>query len=605
MGLEPGIADYAAIGNCKSLALVSDRGSVDWWCLPHFSGPSVFGALLDAERGGRFAIAPRGVQEARQHYLPDSNVLRTVMRCDGGVVEVDDALAVDDAAGRRSRELAPAHELIRIARCVEGEVEVEAVFEPRPGYARRLPALARRGRLGWHCSLGSTAVHLFSSFAFEAAEPGRLVAIERLRRGEQREASLGSSENEIAIIPPLGDALGARMAATDAWWRAWCADCRYTGPYRDAVRRSALALKLLSCSLTGAVVAAATTSLPEGADGARNWDYRYCWLRDTSLVLQSFIELGHAAEAAAFLGWLLHATRLTQPRLQVVYDIYGKSRLRERELPSLRGHRGIGPVRIGNAASRQLQLDVYGEVVVTAHEFVCSGGRLHADEQALVAGFATTAAALWREPDQGIWEIRLPPRHNTHSKLMCWVAIDRALALHARIGLPVDAAALDRERDALRADIDAHGYDAALGSYVGAYGAREADASLLLMPRLGYLAADDPRMLGTLRHVERELGVGPLLYRYPPGPAYDGVEGRDNPFLMCSFWRVECLARLGRLDEAHTLFEQLLALRSPAGLLAEEADAERCEALGNYPQAFSHAGLIAAALALEAAGESP
>ena len=188
---------------------------------------------------------------------------------------------------------------------------------------------------------------------------------------------------------------------------------------------------------------------------------------------------------------------------------------------------------------------------------------------------------------------------------MCWVAIDRALALHARIGLPVDAAALDRERDALRADIDAHGYDAALGSYVGAYGAREADASLLLMPRLGYLAADDPRMLGTLRHVERELGVGPLLYRYPPGPAYDGVEGRDNPFLMCSFWRVECLARLGRLDEAHTLLEQLLALRSPAGLLAEEADAERFTPLGNYPQAFSHAGLIAAALALEAAGESP
>jgi GH15 family glucan-1,4-alpha-glucosidase len=601
----PAIADYAAIGNCKTLALVSRYGSVDWLCLPHFSGPSVFAALLDAERGGRFSIAPRGLLEAEQRYLDDSNVVRTVLRCRTGVLELTDCMAITAGDVRHERELTPAHELLRVARCVDGEVEVEAVFQPRPGYARRLPRLLHLGRLGWQCTLGDTTVHLHSSFAFEPAGPSTLAAVERLRCGEQREASMSYNENEMSVVQPLGAPLQARVDATHAWWRAWCDRCAYAGRYGEAVRRSALALKLLSYSLSGAVVAAGTTSLPEGASGARNWDYRYCWLRDTSLVLQSFIDLGHAEESAAFLGWLLHATRLTQPRLQVVYDVYGQSRLHEREVPQLRGHNGIGPVRVGNAAARQLQLDVYGEVLLTAHEFVRRGGRLDRYEKALIAGFAGTAAASWREPDQGLWEIRLPPRHNTYSKLMCWAAIDCALALDERIGLPVDAALLARERDALRDDIDRHGYDPALGSYVGSYGGREADASLLLIPRLGYLRPGDPRMEGTLRYVERELGAGAQLYRYRPGPRYDGVAGSDNPFLICGFWRVECLARLGHLDEAHDAFAQLLALRTPTGLYAEEADPVDGTPRGNYPQAFSHTGLIAAALALDAAEAQP
>ena len=595
----PAIADYAAIGNCKTLALVSRFGSVDWLCLPHFSGASIFGALLDAERGGRFSIAPVDVTGTEQAYLDSSNVLRTVLRCRTGVLELLDCMAIVPGDVRAQRELAPAHELLRIARCIEGEVQVRAVFQPRPGYACRLPALVHRGRLGWQCTLGTTTAHLLSSFAFEPAGPATLEAVERLRQGEQREVSLACNENEMSILMPLGPALRERVDEAGAWWRGWCNRCTYRGPYQDAVRRSALALKLLSHSPSGAVVAAGTTSLPEGLSGERNWDYRYCWLRDTSLVLQSFIDLGHADESTAFLGWLLHATRLTQPRLQVVYDVYGESSLHERELPQWRGHHGIGPVRIGNAASRQLQLDVYGEVLLTAHEFVRRGGRLDRYEKALVAGFANTAAALWRKPDQGLWEIRLSPRHNTHSKLMCWTAIDCALALDRLIGLPLDAAELEKQRAALREDIDRHGYSPDLGSYVGRYGGQDADASLLLIPRLGYLRPGDPRMEGTLRYVERQLAAGPLLHRYRPGPDYDGVAGSENPFMICSFWRVECLARLGHLDEAHQLFQQLLALGTPTGLYAEEANAADGAPRGNFPQAFSHTGLIAAALALE------
>ncbi|HEU5297750.1 MAG TPA: glycoside hydrolase family 15 protein [Burkholderiaceae bacterium] len=594
----PDVADYAAIGNCKTLALVSRFGSIDWLCLPYFSGPSVFAALLDAERGGRFAITGGDMLSAEQSYLPDSNVLRTVLRCRAGTLEIIDCMAITPGDVRQQRELKPAHELLRIVRCIDGAVDVHAVFEPRPDYACRLPQLVPRGRLGWQCTLASTTLHLLSSLPFEATGPATLGARVQLRRGEQREASLGCNENEISVIQPLGPALQARVDAAHDWWRTWCNRCTFEGPYRDAVRRSALALKLLSYSVSGAVIAAGTTSLPEGTRGERNWDYRFCWLRDTSLVLQSFMDLGHEEESSAFLGWLLHATRLTRPRLQVVYDVYGRSSLREREVPQLRGHRGIGPVRVGNAASQQEQLDVYGEVLLTAHEFVRRGGILDREEKALVAGFATTAAALWRNPDQSIWEIRLPPRHNTYSKLMCWAAIDCALALHERIGLPLDAAELARQRAALREDIDRHGYDPAVRSYVGSYGGSDADASLLQIARLGYLQPGDPRLEGTLRYIEQQLAAGALTYRYRPGPRYDGVLGSDNPFIICSFWRVECLARLGHVDEARALFEQLLALRTATGLFAEEADPRDGAPCGNFPQAFSHTGLIAAALAL-------
>jgi len=602
---QPSIADYAAIGNCKTLALVSRHGSIDWMCLPNFSGSSIFAALLDRERGGCFAIMPGEVLRVEQEYLPDTNVLRTLFHCRHGSAELVDAMAIGAGDLRAQHDLVAAHEVLRIFRCLDGEVEVRVLYEPRPEYARTLPRITARGRLGWQCTLGGTNLHLLTDFDLVPTGPATLEATQVLRRGEQRQASLSSCENEIAVVAPLNDALQQRLDATVAWWRSWCARCQYDGPYRRAVMRSCLALKLLSYCLSGAVVAAGTTSLPVAAHGERNWDYRYCWLRDTSLVLQSFMDLGYDDESGAFLAWLLNATRLTQPQLQVVYDVYGETSLRERQLPQLRGYHGIGPVRLGNAASTQLQLDVYGEVVLTACDFVQRGGNLDRFEKQLVAGFARTAASLWRMPDQGIWEIRLPPRHNTYSKLMCWAAIDRAIKLQEQIDLPIDAAHLSRERDALREDIDRHGYDATLQSYVGRYGSSDADASLLLIPRLGYVDIADPKMQGTLRHIEQQLSVDGMLYRYPPGPQYDGVDGGENLFVICSFWRVECLARAGRIDDAQALFDRLLALRNHVGLLTEEVDARRLELRGNFPQAFSHAGLITAALALQAAGVKP
>ena len=603
---DPAIGDYAAIGNCKTLALVSLHGSIDWFCLPDFSGASVFAALLDQERGGRFAITPRDILRIERAYLDGSNVLCTTFHCKRGVLELTDCMAVDGGDVRDQHDMAPEHEVIRIARCTAGEVELHAVYRPRPGYAKKLPRLVSRGRLGWQCTLGSANIHLLSNLSFASTGAATLEAVEQLRSGEQREASLSASEHEIGVIAPLGASIEQRLAATLDWWRAWVAGCSYRGPWRDAIVRSCLALKLLTYSLSGAVVAAGTTSLPESLQSRRNWDYRYCWLRDSSLTLSAFMDLGLESEGAAFLAWLLHATRLTQPRLEPLYDVYGRASQRQRELPQLRGWRGVGPVRIGNGAASQLQLDVYGEVLLAAHDFVQHGGRLDAYEKCVVAGFARSAAKYWREADSGLWEVQSGPRHNTYSKLMCWTALDRALRLHEQIGLPIDTAHLHRERDALRSDIERHGFDAELGSYIGYYGSQDADASLLLIPRMEYLAVDDPKMRGTLAHIERQLGVeGGLLYRYPPGPGYDGVAGRENLFVICGFWRVQCLAQMGRTGEARALFERLLTLANPVGLYAEELDDESLALRGNFPQGFSHAGLIAAALALDRAEQSP
>lgn len=597
----PPIGDYAVIGDCRTIALVSREGSVDWLCLPHFSAPSWFAALLDKDGGGRFAVRVRELRQAAHRYVADTNVLVTQMHGPGGTMQLTDSVSV--ISEDRALELAPEHELIRLVECTEGEVDVEVFFQPRPHYGLSVPKLRDRGKLGWQCVCNGDVAFLQTDIPLREIEPGVLYGTTRLRAGDKRQVVYGYCENDVSIIAPLGPAIEHRVEATQRWWKQWSAQCLYEGPYRAAVLRSALTLKLLTYSLSGAVIAAATTSLPEGDTGDRNWDYRYCWLRDTSLVLQSFIDLGFYAESESFLAWMLHATRLTQPRLQVMYDIYGETALTERELPHLSGYRNLGPVRIGNGAHDQLQLDIYGDSVQTAYDFVDRGGYLDRYERRLLRGFGRVVLNCWRLPDAGIWEIRGEPRHNTYSKLMCWTTLHRLLELDKRVGLKLDRDLYERELQSIREDIDRHAYDPARNTYVGYYGGTVPDASLLLMARYGFLEARDPRMVGTYRFIERELGVDGLLFRYPPGAGYDGVGGSENLFGICCFWLVDYLARLGDRDKAQRLFEQLLGYASDVGLYAEEFDLHTKAPLGNFPQAFTHVGLITAALSLEQAHE--
>lgn len=598
---DAGIADYAVIGNCRSAALVSRTGAIDWLCLPHFSAPSLFAALLDHERGGAFVLRPAHIVSCQRAYEGDSAVLVTTYRCAGGTLRVTDAMAMlpDDPDDDL---LEPQHEVLRLAECLEGEVHLHALFEPRPDYGRRSARFDRRGALGWHCEVpgvdGGGALYLQGDIPFVAeAGRSRLRGERVLRAGEGCRLLLSWSGHGLCVLPPIAE-VAARIDGTRRWWEHWSAACRYRGPYRDAVMRSCLTLKLLTYRLSGAVVAAATTSLPVHEGGDRNWDYRYCWLRDTAMLLQAFLALGFRTESAAFIDWLLHATRLTRPRLEVMYDVHGNPVPREHLVP-LRGHRGRGPVRIGNAASEQLQLDIYGEVLLTVRRYVEQGGTLDAFERRLLLDLGEAVRRHWREPDNGIWEIRLPRRHNTHSKVMCWVALDALLAVHGQLGLEIDEDAWRAEREAIREDIEAHGFDPELGSYVGFYGGKAPDASLLLLARYGYLPADDPRLLGTWKRIRAELAQGELLYRYPPGSEYDGVGGADEPFLLCSYWQVDYLVRLGEHKRATEVFEGLLRHTNDLGLLAEGVAPDGGGPAGNFPQAFSHVGLVIAALALQ------
>lgn len=595
------IQDYGLIGDCRTAALVSRFGSIDWWCAPDFSSPSCFASLLDRERGGRFAMTPRDIRGVRQEYLEHSNVLRERFECAGGVLELIDFMTVPEAGGAGADGHAP-QEIVRIARCVAGEVVLEVLFDPRPDYARRRAELRARGYGQWQCVTEGFSAELSTTMDLRPVQGCALRGAVRMRAGQDHVALLHTGPVATSSPDAAREDADGRLAATVAWWRSWCDRSGYRGQYAEAILRSALALKLLTHRPTGAVVAAPTTSLPESETGARNWDYRFCWLRDTSLVLHAFTDLGCAAESRAFSRWLLHATRATRPKLRAVYGVRGETDLDEIVLPHLRGYHGIGPVRIGNAAALQEQHDAYGEVILTNCDEIELGGSLDAHEKDLLAGFTETVCRIWREPDHGIWEIRLPPRHNTHSKLMCWAALDRALLLHRDHGLPIDPRRVARECEAIRADIEAQGWNARVGSYVGYYGSDAPDTSLLLMPRLGYIDAHHPRMRGTVDHIQRHLCASGLLYRYPTGASYDGVDGPEHLFAICNFWYVDCLARQGRLDEAHALYARMLSLRNHLGLFAEEYRPDDGAPMGNFPQAFSHVGAITAGLALDRAG---
>jgi GH15 family glucan-1,4-alpha-glucosidase len=591
----PDVGDYAVIGNCRTAALVSNRGSVEWMCVPAFSDASIFGAILDRE-AGHFSIAPVEPAEVSRTYVAATNVLETTFEAPGGTLRLTDCLVLPD---ERKPELYPQHELLRRVECASGEVEVEVSFAPRYDYGRRKARYAKRGKLGWQCLDCSFGAMLVSEVDLEEDRArARLAARVRLKAGEARWLSFAYDEADTSILPPLGEEAGARLESTIAWWKAWCTQCRYDGPYRDQVLRSVLVLKLLNCATSGAVLAAPTTSLPEVAGGPRNWDYRYCWIRDSALVLHAFLRLGYLQEAEGFLEWLLHATRLTWQRFQVMYDLYGEVKLDEKELAHLSGYRGAKPVRVGNAAHDQLQLDIYGELMATVARYVEAGGTLDSQECRMLAGVGEHVMKLWRLPDQGIWETRRPPRMHTFSKAMCWVALDRLGGLAQQLPIPIDRDRLARECDAIRAEIEERGYDEEIGSYVAYYGGKETDAALLLLARYGYREPGHPRMEGTYRYIAKCLTDNGLVHRYRDDTGFDGFAAPENAFAPCNFWAAEYLANAGHHDEARKLFERLCDLSNDVGLFAEEIGTRTGKAVGNFPQAFTHVSLISAATAL-------
>ncbi|HZP43751.1 MAG TPA: glycoside hydrolase family 15 protein [Candidatus Binatia bacterium] len=599
------IGDYAVVGNCRTAALVSRTGAVDWLCLPRFDGPAVFAALLDRERGGRLAITPRGEARVERRYEPDTNVLETVFRVPGGACVLRDAMPVESEEAKR-RFLVPEHELLREIEGLEGEVALDVVFEPRPDYGAGGAVLTEHGALGLHAEVGHGELVLRTDVPLRRAPDGASAAgVCRVRAGERRHVSLSFASEAPSVVPPLGEAARERLATTAAWWRAWAGRCAYGGPYRAAVARSALALKLMTYAPSGAVVAAPTTSLPEWPGGVRNWDYRYCWLRDASITVRALFALGYAAEAEAFLQWMLHATRLTWPALQVVYDVFGGARLSERTLEHLAGFAGSRPVRVGNGAHAQLQLDVYGEVVDAAAQFAGRDGRFDRDTQQFLVGLGRTVCERWREPDEGIWEVRAGRFQHTHSKVLCWVALDRLLGMHARRWLAVPVDRFHTVAAAIRTVIETEGWSARAGSYVARFGSDAVDASLLVLPLYGYVDARAPRMRATWTRVLGSLGRGDaLVQRYAPEGLDDGLPAGEGCFGLASFWAVECLARAGEVEHARRRFERLLGYANDVGLYAEEIDPATGAALGNFPQAFTHVGLISAALALaEARGE--
>jgi GH15 family glucan-1,4-alpha-glucosidase len=580
------IRDYAAIGDGRTVAVVSRDGSIDWLCVPELDSSSVFAALLDARRGGRFVIEPVLPFGAERRYLPETNVLETTFTNGEGVVRVTDAMLLPDSG------LSPERELARRVEGLSGRVRLRWRMEPRFGYAGDSVSIGRRAGI----PVATAARQAIAVCSWEAGNPeleaDAIVGRFELPAGTSALIALSIAHQEPLVFPSR-DQVQKRLDGTVRFWRSWAARRAYDGPWRDAVIRSALALKLLVHAPSGAIAAAATTSLPEEVGGERNWDYRFCWIRDSAFTLDALLALGCPAEAEAFFWWVLHASQLSKPRLQVLYRLDGGASAPERAL-ALDGYRASRPVRIGNGATEQRQLDIYGDLLETARMYAHAGGTLDPEAGGRLAGIADLVCRIWRQPDSGIWEVRSDPVHFTHSKMMCWVALDRACQLADGGHIPArDAASWRREAELIRAFVEDRCWSSARGSYMRFAGGEELDAALLLGVVLGYGSPDDRRLAGTVDAVRRELSRGPLLYRYT---GEDGLRGGEGAFVCCSFWLVDALARCGRRDEAAVLMDELVGLANDVGLYAEEINPDTGEFLGNIPQGLVHLALINAAV---------
>jgi GH15 family glucan-1,4-alpha-glucosidase len=600
------IENYGVIGNLRTAALVGMNGSIDWLCLPHFDSPSVFASILDDGKGGRFSIAPPDGDNYRhkQFYWPDTNVLVTRFLHNDGVGQIEDFMPL----GRRVRF---ANELIRRVRVVRGKVAFHMECRPAFDYARATHKL-HLSKHGTRFDSKGLSLALASSVPLER-DDGAAVGDFTLGEGEKATfvlRCLGADDESDRC--PTPDEAEELFRDTVEYWRRWLGHCTYTGRWREHVRRSAMMLKLLSFEPTGAIVASPTCSLPEVIGGQRNWDYRYTWIRDAAFTLYALMRIGFTEEAARFIDWLEARWREKASEgpapLQLMYSIEGRTDLTEITLDHLEGYRGSSPVRIGNAAHQQLQLDIYGELMDSVYLYNKYGQPIGFDAWTHLRELVDWVCENWQQKDDGIWEVRSGRQHFVHSKMMCWVAVDRGLRLAMKRSLPADRIRWLGVRDAIYEDIMAKGWNSKRQSFVQSYGSKGLDASALLMPLVFFMSPTDPRMLQTIVAIRKSkdeggLSADGLVYRYDRGRSKDGLAGQEGTFNLCSFWLVEALARAGRtqpglVDDARLLFEEMLGYANHLGLYGEETGGSG-EILGNFPQAFTHLSLISAAFNLD------
>ena len=594
------IEDYAIVGDMQSAALISRDGSVDWLCVPRFDSPACMAALLGDASNGQWRICPTAAEgpparrgQAGRRYEGSTLILETEWRTAGGTVRV-----IDFMPPRKNE--APV--LVRIVEGVAGAVEMECVWRLRFDYGKIVP---------WVRRINHAIVAVAGPDSVWLRTPVKLVGHDMaheasftVRAGERVPFEFSWTPSHLGVPPEVDTAKA--LAATRQFWADWVGKCSYKGQYRDAVVRSLITLKALTYAPTGGIVAAATTSLPEDIGGVRNWDYRYCWLRDATITLEALLRTGYTEEASQWREWLGRASAGDPRDVQIMYGVAGERRLEEWQADWLPGYENSAPVRIGNAAVSQRQLDVYGEVIDAITLGRQAGLRFDRHTWSLVRALLRFLEKNWNQPDEGIWEVRGPRRHFVHSKVMAWVAFDRAIRV-AELGAPGAEERWRAVRDQIHAEVCERGYDEKRGTFTQYYGSTELDAAVLLIPEVGFLPPTDPRVVSTVETIQRELASGGLVLRYsqqaaasPASPTeVDGLSGGEGAFLACSFWLVNALHMIGRYDEAEKLFDRLLSLRNDLGLLSEEYDPRYARQVGNFPQAFSHMPLIQSALNLE------
>lgn len=578
------ISEYGLIGDTRTAALISREGSIDWCCFPSFDSASLFARLLDDD-GGHMQIRPQQEFTSQQTYLSGTNVLDTTFTTNEGRVKIVDCFTVDFD---ENKQLKPLHEILRVVEGIEGQVSMFYTFHPRPFYGKGSARIRLAGKSGIRCEYGNELVILNHNLDDYSGKFS-------VAKGDKKIFSLSHNITAPAVIPSLGTSALMRLEKTISYWNSWLSQCRYQGEFKEDVQRSVLALKLLTYSPSGAIIAAPTTSLPEMIGGKRNWDYRYCWLRDAAFTIRSFLALGFIHEAHAFMSWILHSTALTHPRLQVLYSVFGHAKIPEKILDWFTGYKNSTPVRIGNGADGQFQLDVYGEVMVAIYLYSPHIKKFDKDNILFVKNIADSVCDLWDKPDEGIWEIRSGGLHHVHSKIMAYIALEKFIKLSTQMNwnFSLDKYLLCASK--IKKQVESQGFNNELKSYTRTYNDHQLDGAILTLP-LFVEDWDKEHMETTVFSIKKHLMKKGIVYRYLHEE--DGIKGPEGGFLACSFWLVEALAQIGHKEMAKKMMDELIKRKNSTGLWSEEIDPDTNLYLGNYPQAFTHTALISAALSL-------